>query len=82
MPSRARSEPLPDVYRVLVGVGEHKLWRRPLTTTDERTFKRIHHVTDNMDLGPFKKWMPEPPTAPSSAGPSSDDGTPKRQRTK
>lgn len=88
--------------RVLVGVGEHKPWRRPPSKTDGETFKHIHHhtvtsdargakwdpknkvwyVTDNMDLGPFKQWMPGPLNAPSGAGPSSDDGTPKRQRNK
>lgn len=70
MPSRVRSihgstaEPLPDVYRVLVNIGDQKPWRRLPTPPEEQAFKRIHHHTVTttrfvpplVDLAPFHRW--------------------------
>ena len=45
MPSRARADPLPDVYRVIINKGDHKPWQRAPTLSDEHGFARIHQQT-------------------------------------
>jgi hypothetical protein len=45
MPSRARADPLPDVYRVIINKGDHKPWQRAPTLSDEHAFARIHQQT-------------------------------------
>ena len=45
MPSRARADPLPDVYRVIVNKGDHKPWRHAPSLSDEHAFARMHHQT-------------------------------------